>query len=99
MSGNDVVEIGYGPAGQTQAALLGGAGHRVPVFERHLGFYVLLRAGHLDREIMRPQGSLPSECQDRARLGCRRTCRSPGHVQIQLERMRAGPDGAVRRVL
>ena len=53
MSDYDVVQIGYGPVGQTCAALLGRAGHRVGVFERSPECYPLPRAGHLDHEIMR----------------------------------------------
>jgi 2-polyprenyl-6-methoxyphenol hydroxylase-like FAD-dependent oxidoreductase len=56
MSGStdcDVVQIGYGPVGQVMAALLGGDGHGVRVFERHEGLYGLPRAGHVDHEIMR----------------------------------------------
>jgi 2-polyprenyl-6-methoxyphenol hydroxylase-like FAD-dependent oxidoreductase len=49
----DVVQIGYGPVGQTCSALLGRAGWRVGVFERHPGLYALPRAGHVDHEIMR----------------------------------------------
>ena len=40
----DVVQIGYGPVGQTMAALLGKAGHRVAVFERWPVTYTLPRA-------------------------------------------------------
>ncbi|MFD9892422.1 bifunctional 3-(3-hydroxy-phenyl)propionate/3-hydroxycinnamic acid hydroxylase [Amycolatopsis sp. NPDC059027] len=49
----DVVQIGYGPVGQTMAALLGQCGHRVAVFERWPGLYGRARAGHVDHEIMR----------------------------------------------
>ncbi|MFD4602997.1 bifunctional 3-(3-hydroxy-phenyl)propionate/3-hydroxycinnamic acid hydroxylase [Streptomyces sp. NPDC058464] len=49
----DVVDIGFGPAGQTMAALLGQKGHRVGVFERWPSVYPLPRAGHVDHEIMR----------------------------------------------
>ncbi len=49
----DVVQVGYGPVGQTLAALLGRAGYRVAVFEQHGGLYRLPRAGHVDHEIMR----------------------------------------------
>jgi 2-polyprenyl-6-methoxyphenol hydroxylase-like FAD-dependent oxidoreductase len=49
----DVVQVGYGPVGQTMAALLGAAGHRVAVLERHPGLYGLPRAGHVDDEVMR----------------------------------------------
>ncbi len=49
----DVIQIGYGPVGQTNAALLGRYGHHVAVFERHAGLYALPRAGHIDHEIVR----------------------------------------------
>lgn len=49
----DVVQIGYGPVGQTMAALLGKAGHRVAVFERWPVTYSLPRAATFDHEIMR----------------------------------------------
>ncbi|MCP2320136.1 3-(3-hydroxy-phenyl)propionate hydroxylase [Nocardia amikacinitolerans] len=49
----DVAVIGYGPVGQTMAALLGSAGHTVAVFERWPSLYGRARAGHIDHEIMR----------------------------------------------
>lgn len=49
----DVIQIGYGPVGQTSAALLGKLGRTVAVFERHAGLYALPRAGHVDHEIVR----------------------------------------------
>jgi 2-polyprenyl-6-methoxyphenol hydroxylase-like FAD-dependent oxidoreductase len=49
----DVAIVGYGPVGQTAAALLGRAGHRVGVFERFGQLYDLPRAVHFDHEIMR----------------------------------------------
>ena len=49
----DVALVGYGPVGQTAAALLGDAGHRVGVFERFGCLYDLPRAIHFDHEIMR----------------------------------------------
>jgi 2-polyprenyl-6-methoxyphenol hydroxylase-like FAD-dependent oxidoreductase len=49
----DVAIVGYGPVGQTLAALLGRAGHRVLVFERFQEIYRMPRAVHLDHEIMR----------------------------------------------
>lgn len=49
----DVVQIGYGPVGQTMAALLGQQGHSVLVFERQPNLYAFARAGHIDHEVMR----------------------------------------------
>ena len=49
----DVIQIGYGPVGQTMAALLGRGGRRVAVFERWPDLYGRARAGHVDHEIMR----------------------------------------------
>ncbi|MFD5650120.1 bifunctional 3-(3-hydroxy-phenyl)propionate/3-hydroxycinnamic acid hydroxylase [Streptomyces sp. NPDC127039] len=54
----DVLVIGYGPVGQTLAALLGASGHRVLVCERRVGRYETPRAGHFDHEIMRVFQSL-----------------------------------------
>ncbi|MFG3256680.1 bifunctional 3-(3-hydroxy-phenyl)propionate/3-hydroxycinnamic acid hydroxylase [Streptomyces sp. NPDC048172] len=54
----DVLIIGYGPVGQTLAALLGTSGHRVLVCERRVGRYETPRAGHFDHEIMRVFQSL-----------------------------------------
>jgi len=58
---HDVVQIGMGPVGLTMAAVLGQAGHRVAVVERHEGLYGLPRAGHIDHEIMRILQSLDAE--------------------------------------
>ena len=49
----DVAIVGYGPVGQTAAALIGRAGHRVGVFERFGHLYDLPRAVVFDHEIMR----------------------------------------------
>ncbi|MFE4757924.1 bifunctional 3-(3-hydroxy-phenyl)propionate/3-hydroxycinnamic acid hydroxylase [Streptomyces mirabilis] len=49
----DVIQIGFGPVGQTNAALLGQRGHRVAVFERWPQVYPLPRAGHFDHEVLR----------------------------------------------
>ncbi|GAB2802375.1 bifunctional 3-(3-hydroxy-phenyl)propionate/3-hydroxycinnamic acid hydroxylase MhpA [Streptomyces daliensis] len=54
----DVLIVGYGPVGQTLAALLGASGHRVLVCERRAGHYETPRAGHFDHEIMRVFQSL-----------------------------------------
>jgi 2-polyprenyl-6-methoxyphenol hydroxylase-like FAD-dependent oxidoreductase len=54
----DVAIVGYGPVGQAAAALLGRAGHRVGVFERHAELYDLPRAVAFDHEIMRIWQSL-----------------------------------------
>ena len=49
----DLAIVGYGPVGQTLAALLGQAGVRVGVFERHDEPYGLPRAIRFDHEAMR----------------------------------------------
>lgn len=49
----DVIQVGFGPVGQTNAALIGQRGHSVGVFERWPTVYPLPRAGHIDHEIMR----------------------------------------------
>lgn len=49
----DVLIVGYGPVGQSLAALLGRSGTRVLVCERREGRYETPRAGHFDHEIMR----------------------------------------------
>lgn len=54
----DVAIVGYGPVGQTLAALLARAGQRVAVFERFQEIYRMPRAVHLDHEIMRLLQSL-----------------------------------------
>jgi 2-polyprenyl-6-methoxyphenol hydroxylase-like FAD-dependent oxidoreductase len=54
----DVVIVGYGPVGQTLAALLAGEGHRVAVYERFSGLYDLPRAVYFDDEIMQVWQSL-----------------------------------------
>lgn len=49
----EVIQVGYGPVGMMNAALLGRSGCTVAVFERHPGLYGLPRAGHFDHEAMR----------------------------------------------
>lgn len=49
----DVIISGYGPVGQTLAALLGQQGHRVLVLERRAAMYDKPRAVALDNEVMR----------------------------------------------
>src|SRR4051812_48866102 len=50
---HDVLVIGYGPVGQTAAALLGRAGHDVAVVDRYEDLCRLPRAAHFDAETMR----------------------------------------------
>ena len=54
----DVLVVGYGPVGQTLAALLAGKGHRVDVYERFSSLYDLPRAVYFDDEIMQVWQSL-----------------------------------------
>jgi 2-polyprenyl-6-methoxyphenol hydroxylase-like FAD-dependent oxidoreductase len=49
----DIAIVGYGPVGQTLAALLAPHGHQVVVVERFPEAYALPRAIHFDDEIMR----------------------------------------------
>lgn len=48
----DVAIVGYGPVGQTTAAMLADRGHRVAVYERFAEMYHLPRAVYFDDEIM-----------------------------------------------
>ena len=50
---HEVAIVGYGPVGQTLAALLGRAGHRVVVYDRHPEAFPLPRAVRFDHEAMR----------------------------------------------
>ncbi|MBR0755321.1 bifunctional 3-(3-hydroxy-phenyl)propionate/3-hydroxycinnamic acid hydroxylase [Bradyrhizobium jicamae] len=50
---HDILLVGYGPVGQTFAALAGKLGCNVGVYERYPSLYALPRAGHIDHEIMR----------------------------------------------
>ena len=54
----DVLVVGYGPVGQTLAALLASQGHRVDVYERFSSLYDLPRAVYFDDEIMQVWQSL-----------------------------------------
>jgi 2-polyprenyl-6-methoxyphenol hydroxylase-like FAD-dependent oxidoreductase len=54
----DVVIVGYGPVGQTAAALLAGRGHHVVAYERFDQLYELPRAVYFDDEIMQVWQSL-----------------------------------------
>ena len=49
----DVAVIGYGPSGEVAASTLGGAGHRVAVFERQRSAYPLPRMVTFDGEACR----------------------------------------------
>ena len=50
---HDVLIVGYGPVGQTLAALVGDQGHDVGVVERYRDLYGLPRAIRFDGEVMR----------------------------------------------
>ena len=54
----DVAIVGYGPVGQTLAALRAARGHRVAVYERFAALYDLPRAVYFDDEIMQIWQSL-----------------------------------------
>src|SRR5262249_52495991 len=49
----DVVIVGYGPTGMLAAILLGRAGHRVAVLERHRTLYNLPRVGIVHDDVLR----------------------------------------------
>ena len=49
----DVLVVGYGPTGMLAAALLGRAGHRVAVVERHTTLYNLPRVGIVHDDVLR----------------------------------------------
>jgi 2-polyprenyl-6-methoxyphenol hydroxylase-like FAD-dependent oxidoreductase len=49
----DVVIVGYGPTGMLAALLLGRAGHRVAVIERHTTLYNLPRVGIVHDDVLR----------------------------------------------
>jgi 2-polyprenyl-6-methoxyphenol hydroxylase-like FAD-dependent oxidoreductase len=49
----DVAIVGFGPVGQTLAALLGRKGHRVAAVERYRDIYPLPRAVRIDGEVLR----------------------------------------------
>src|SRR5579872_5308582 len=49
----DVVIVGYGPTGMMAAILLGRAGHRVAVLERHETLYNLARVGIVHDDVLR----------------------------------------------
>lgn len=78
----DVAVVGYGPTGMTTAALLGRAGHRVTVLERHAGLYNLPRAATFDDETMRTF----------ARLGISQRLLPTLHVQRKYEWRNASGD-------
>jgi 2-polyprenyl-6-methoxyphenol hydroxylase-like FAD-dependent oxidoreductase len=49
----DVLQVGYGPVGQTLASLLGSEGFSMTVLDKHVGLYSVSRAGSIDHEAMR----------------------------------------------
>ena len=49
----DVLVVGYGPTGMMAAILLGRAGHRVAVLERHTTLYNLPRVGIVHDDVLR----------------------------------------------
>ena len=49
----DVIIVGYGPTGMLAAILLGRAGHRVAVIERHTTLYNLPRVGIVHDDVLR----------------------------------------------
>ena len=92
----DVVVVGYGPVGQTMAALLGRYGHRVAVFERWPRMYAYPRAGHFDHEGMRifqRVGAAGSVEQSTVNLPEYRILGADGNVLINIDWNAPNPSG------
>lgn len=92
----DVVQVGYGPVGQTMAALLGRQGHSVAVFERWPDLYALSRAGHCDHEIMRILQSVGGAAEVEAKawpMTGYEWFNAEGEVLLRLDWDRDGPSG------
>ena len=83
----DILIVGYGPVGQTMAALLARRGHRVEVYERFADLYDLPRAVYFDDEIMQVWQALGIADELRPAAG--------QHVRVVRRGRRADPpDGA-----
>ena len=87
----DVLIVGYGPVGQTAAALLAGRGHRVAVYERFADLYDLPRAIYFDDEIMQVWQALGIVGRARHPAGRRATS---GSAPTASRSSRAGASGA-----
>jgi 2-polyprenyl-6-methoxyphenol hydroxylase-like FAD-dependent oxidoreductase len=92
----DVAIVGYGPVGQTLAALLAARGHRVAVYERFSYLYELPRAAHFDDEIMQVWQSLGivDELEDDlVPVKSYRWLGADGETILQMEHPPLGPSG------
>jgi 2-polyprenyl-6-methoxyphenol hydroxylase-like FAD-dependent oxidoreductase len=90
----DVVIVGYGPVGQTLAALLASKGHSVAVYERFSGLYELPRAVYFDDEIMQVWQSLGiAEEIDAVPIKTYHWFGADGETIFRLQHPEAGPSG------
>jgi 2-polyprenyl-6-methoxyphenol hydroxylase-like FAD-dependent oxidoreductase len=90
----DVAIVGYGPVGQTLAALLARNGHRVAVYERFSGLYDLPRAVYFDDEIMQVWQSLGiADELDTIPVASYQWFGADGQTIFRLEHPSVGPSG------
>jgi 2-polyprenyl-6-methoxyphenol hydroxylase-like FAD-dependent oxidoreductase len=90
----DVVIVGYGPVGQTLAALLAREGHRVAVYERFSCLYDLPRAVYFDDEIMQVWQSLGIDGEiDTIPVTTYQWFGADGEAIFRLEHPAVGPSG------
>jgi 2-polyprenyl-6-methoxyphenol hydroxylase-like FAD-dependent oxidoreductase len=92
----DVVIVGYGPVGQTAAALLARQGHRVAVYERFSGLYELPRAVYFDDEIMQvwqAVGIVDDIADDLLAVNTYEWFGADGETILHMEQPDVGPSG------
>jgi 3-(3-hydroxy-phenyl)propionate hydroxylase len=83
----DVAVVGYGPTGLVAASILGAAGHRVAVVERHPTLYGLPRLTHIDGEtarIVQAAGDVDVALRDAQALDSFRYLSADGEVLVDL---------------
>jgi 2-polyprenyl-6-methoxyphenol hydroxylase-like FAD-dependent oxidoreductase len=90
----DVAIVGYGPVGQTLAALLAAEGHRVVVYERFSALYDRPRAVYFDDEIMQVWQSLGIAGEiDTIPVSAYHWFGADGETIFRLEHPAVGPSG------
>jgi 2-polyprenyl-6-methoxyphenol hydroxylase-like FAD-dependent oxidoreductase len=90
----DVVIVGYGPVGQTLAAMLAREGHRVAVYERFSCLYDRPRAIYFDDEIMQVWQSLGIAGElDTIPARSYQWFGADGETILRLEHPEVGPSG------